>query len=230
MHTTWSDGSHTIEEMVKEAKRLGRKYIAITDHAGELKVAGGMSEKEILLQIKEIEALNKKIKGIKILKGIEANIKVDGSIDVDEKILKRLDLVIASVHSKFKMSKKEMTKRICRAMQNPYVNIIGHPTGRVIQQRAGYDLDFEEILKEAKRTNTCLEINAYPDRLDLSDINIKKAVEAGVKLTIGTDSHHKNQLRFLELGIAQARRGWAKKSDILNCLPLKEFLKKIKKF
>ena len=232
MHSEWSDGAQSIKEMAEAARELGHQYIAITDHSGELRIAGGMDEKTILKQIGEIERINKLLKGIKILKGIEVNIKKDGTLDISDKILAKLDIVLASVHSNFKMSREAMTKRICRAMTNQNVDILAHPTGRLIQQREGYQLDFEEILACAKKTGTVLEINCYPSRLDLPDVYIKKAVQAGVKLSLGTDSHTKSNLSYLELGVAQARRGWAEKADIINTLEYNElinFLKNHKK-
>lgn len=224
MHTTYSDGAHTIEEMAHEAMRLGRKYIAITDHVGHLKIAGAMDVRTIEKQWREIEKVDRKMKGIKILKGCEVDINSDGTVALEDKYLAKFDIVLGSIHSNFKMSKTEMTKRLVRAMENPYVDIISHPTGRIINRRAGYELDIDKIFRAAARFKTILEINAYPDRLDLNDINIRKAIEYGVKLSLGTDSHSKNQLHNLELGIAQARRGWAKKEDIVNCLSWEDFL------
>jgi len=231
MHSTWSDGTQSIKEMAEAARELGYEYIAITDHTGDLRIAGGLDEKALLKYMAEIERADKELAGFRILKGAEVNIRKDGTLDVSDKILAKLDIVLAAVHSSFKMPRAEMTKRIIRAMENPNVNVIVHPTGRVIQKREGYEIDFEEILKAAKRTGTALEINAYPDRLDLNDVHIKKAIEAQVKLSIGTDSHSKIQLPYLELGVAQARRGWATKKDIINCLgynELVEFLRKKK--
>ena len=232
MHSEWSDGAGTIEQMAEAARKLGQEYIAITDHTGELRIAGGMDEPTILKYIIEIEKIDKSLSGIRILKGVEVNIRKDGTLDVSDKVLAKMDIVLASVHSNFKMSRLDMTERICRAMQNPHVDIIAHPTARVIQRRSGYEVDFEKLLACAKRTGTVLEINSYPDRLDLNDVHIKKAVQAGVKLSIGTDSHSKNQLRNIELGIAQARRGWAGRKDIINTLDYSElinFLKSHKK-
>jgi len=229
MHSEWSDGVHSIKEMAETAKELGHEYIAITDHTGELRIAGGMDEKEILKYFAEIEKVDKAMKGIRILKGLETNIRKDGTIDISDKILAKADIVLASVHSNFKMSRQDITKRICKAMENQYVDIIAHPTARVIQGRHGYDVDFDELFKCAKRTGTILEINSYPDRLDLNDINIKRAIEVGVKLSIGTDSHSKTQLHNIELGIAQARRGWAEKKDIINTMIYEELIKFLKK-
>ncbi|PIY75112.1 MAG: DNA polymerase III, partial [Candidatus Portnoybacteria bacterium CG_4_10_14_0_8_um_filter_40_50] len=194
MHSEWSDGVHSIKEMAETAKELGHKYIAITDHTGELRIAGGMDERTILKYFAEIDKVDKALKGIRILKGLETNIRKDGTIDISDKVLAKADIVLASVHSNFKMGREEMTKRICKAMENPHVDIISHPTARVIQGRPGYEVDFDELFACAKKTGTVLEINSYPDRLDLSDVNIKRAIEAGIKLSIGTDSHSKNQL------------------------------------
>lgn len=227
-HSDWSDGADTIEEIAKAAKKMGYQYIAITDHVGSLKIARALSEKELLNQMREIDKINQRLSGIRILKGCEVNIKKDGSLDVRDEILEKLEVVIASVHSSFKMNREGITKRLVRAMGNPHTDIIGHPTGRVIFQREGYPLDLAEVLKTAKRTKTALEINAYPSRLDLKDIDVRKAVEAGVKLAIGTDAHSISQLSFMELGVAAARRGWAEKSDILNTCSLKNFLRSLK--
>ncbi|MDO8555444.1 MAG: DNA polymerase/3'-5' exonuclease PolX [bacterium] len=224
MHSRWSDGAHTIREMAEVAKKLGREYIAMTDHTGELRIANGMDEKTILNYMAEIDKINTELEGIKILKGVEVNIKKDGALDISDYVLAKLDIVLASVHSNFKMPRQEMTERICRAMENPNVDIIAHPTGRIISRREGYQIDFNEILACAKRTDTVLEINTYPDRLDLNDAYIKKAVEAGVKLSLGTDSHSKNQLPNMKFGILQARRGWCEKSDIINTLPFEKFI------
>ncbi|MBM4240354.1 MAG: DNA polymerase/3'-5' exonuclease PolX [Euryarchaeota archaeon] len=225
MHSQWSDGYYSIEEMAIAARDWGHDYIAITDHTGLLQIAGGMSEEEIMAQTKEIEQLNDKIDGIKILKGIEANIKSNGELDVEDGILKDLDVVMASIHSGFRQDKEKLTNRIISAMENENVNIIAHPTGRKIQERRAYDLDLQKIFEVSRETNTFLEINSYPNRLDLSDINVKRAIETGCKLVINTDSHKKEHLKYIKLGIATARRGWAKKGDIINTLPLRRLNK-----
>ncbi|MFA5871337.1 MAG: DNA polymerase/3'-5' exonuclease PolX [Parcubacteria group bacterium] len=224
MHTTYSDGAHTVLEMAEAAKKLGRKYIAITDHVGHLKIAGAMDVKTIERQWREIEKVDKELAGIKIFKGCEVDINPDGTIALADKYLAKFDIVLGSIHSNFKMPKAEMTKRLVRAMENSHVDIISHPTGRVIHQRAGYELDLEEIFRAAVRTKTILEINSFPDRLDLNDINTRRAIERGVKLSLGTDAHSKTQLHYLDLGIAQARRGWATKKDIVNCLDEKKLV------
>lgn len=224
MHTTYSDGSHSVAQMAEAAKKLGHEYIAITDHSQSLKVAGGLKPEELKEQWAEIEKANKKIDGIRILKGAEVDILKDGSLDYPDHLLKKFDIVLGSIHSQFNLSKKDQTKRLMNAMENPYVDIIAHPTGRVLQQRKGYELDMEAVFKKAAATGTILEINAYPDRLDLDDIHIKKAIENGIKLSTNTDSHHKNHLAYIEFGLAQARRGWAEKGDIINAMSVNKML------
>jgi DNA polymerase (family 10) len=228
MHTVYSDGAHTVEEMAREVARLGRKYIAITDHVGHLKIAGAMDVATIEKQWREIESVDRKLKNIKILKGCEVDINSDGTIALEDKYLAKFVIVLGSIHSGFKMKKADQTKRLIRAMENPHIDVIAHPTGRMIHQRAGYEMDMDEIFRAAARTKTVLEANCYPNRLDLNDRNIRRAIELGVKISFGTDSHSKNQLHNLEFGIAQARRGWATKKDCANCLSADELLKFLK--
>ncbi len=226
VQTNWSDGQNSIEEMVEEAIKLGLEYICITDHTKSLAVAGGLDEKRLLKQIEEIDKLNKKYRGkITILKGAEVNINKDGSLDLSDEVLAKLDFVGVAVHSHFNLPRKEQTERIKKALSNPNVHCLFHPTGRIINKRPAYEVDIDEIIDFAKKNNKILEIDAYPDRLDLKDEHIKKCVEAGVKMVIDTDAHSVLHLQFLDLGVAQARRGWATRKDILNTLPLKEFLK-----
>ncbi|MEK6562725.1 MAG: DNA polymerase/3'-5' exonuclease PolX [Candidatus Binatota bacterium] len=227
--TTWTDGANSIAEMAEEAKRLGLEYIAITDHTKGLAMTGGSDEKKLLKQMAEIDKINRSLKGITILKGAEVNINKDGTLDIKDEVLARLDVVGIAVHSHFNLPKREMTERIVRAMRNPHADILFHPTGRVIQKREPYDVDMDALIKTAKETGTVLEIDAYPDRLDLKDGHIRKAVEAGVKLAVDSDAHSVNHMRFLEFGVAQARRGWAEKKDVINTRPLKEFLKCLKR-
>jgi len=224
VHSNWSDGLYTIEQMAKEAKKTGYQYIVITDHTADLKIAHGLNEERLLQQAEKIDKINKKFKKFKVLKGCEVNIRQNGSLDIDDQVLAKMDLVIASVHSGFKISQDQMTQRVIKAMENPHVDAIGHPTGRVLLKRDSYQIDLDKIFAAAKQTKTALEINAYFDRLDLSGKEIKKAIEAGAKLIIGTDGHQLKHLFYMELGIAQARRGWAEKKDILNALPLEKFL------
>jgi len=229
-HSSWDGGANTIESMAKTAKDMGYDYIGIADHTKFLRIEHGLDEKQLFSQRKEINKLNLKFKNSKfrILQGCEANILSDGSIDIKEEALKKLDFVIAGVHSAFKMEKSLMTERMIKAMRNPNVDIISHPTGRILKKRDEYQIDFDRILKTARETKTILEINAWPERLDLNEKNIKKAKEAGVKMIINTDSHNKNHMIFMEFGIAQARRGWAEKSDIVNTQSLTKLVKYFK--
>lgn len=176
----------------------------------------------------EIDKIQKKVSGIKILKSAEVDIRKDGSMDIEDSVLAKLDIVGGAVHSNFRMSKKDMTNRIIRAMENPHVDIIFHPTGRIIQKRDAYQVDMEKLLKTAKKTKTVMEIDAFPDRLDLKDEHIRMAVDSGVRLSISTDAHHISHLKYLEFGIAQARRGWAEKKDIINTRPCEKMLKLLK--
>lgn len=230
MHTKWSDGSNSIEEMALAAKNLGHEYISITDHVGNLKIANAMSHNTILRQKEEISRLNKKLNknNFTILHGVEVNIRHDGSLDMKNEVLEGMDIVLASIHSGFKNSKEKMTKRIIKAMENENVDIIAHPTGRLINRRSGYEIDLEKVFEYAKKTKTLLEINSSPERLDLNDKNTKSAISHGIKMVISTDAHNADQLQFIKLGIATARRGWAETKDITNSLPLKDFLKKLK--
>jgi len=226
MHSKWSDGSNTMEEMVEESRNLGHSYIALTDHVGSLKVAGGMDKKEWEKQGKEIDKLQEKYDNIHIFRGLEANVKKNGEIDIKNSFLKEADVVLASIHSSFRMNKKEMTKRVVKAIENEYVNILSHPTGRKIQKKEAISLDLDKVFNTAKEKNVAIEINAYPERLDLNDVNVKRAIKQNVKLSIGTDSHRKDHLRYYELGVAVARRGWAQKNDVINTYSLR----KLKKF
>ena len=232
IQTDWSDGANSIEEMAKEAMKFGLEYIVITDHTKSLAMTGGSDEKKLLKQMRVIDKINSEFimqnLRFRVLRGAEVNIMKDGSLDINDNVLAKLDVVGAAVHSNFNMPKKVMTERIIRAMRNPNVDIIFHPTGRIINKRPGYEIDIEAIIKAALETGTILEIDAFPTRLDFNDYYIRKCVEAGVKMAIDSDAHHISHLRYLDLGIAQARRGWAKKSDIINTLPIKEFLKELK--
>ncbi|HLC87336.1 MAG TPA: DNA polymerase/3'-5' exonuclease PolX, partial [Candidatus Nanoarchaeia archaeon] len=224
-HTEASDGSNPIDEMVLYAKKLNYEYLSISDHSKSTAVANGLDEKRLSNNFKKIDKINKKIRGIKILKSAETDILKDGSLDYKNSILKEMDIVLCSVHSRFKQDKESMTKRLIKAIENPYVNIIGHPTGRLITKREPYEFDLDKVFQAAKANNVALEINSQPERLDLKDIYIKKAVENKVKLVIDSDAHSKESLKLIEFGVFQARRGWAEKKDILNTLPLKKVLK-----
>jgi DNA polymerase (family 10) len=224
MHTTWSDGTATLQEMVEAAQKLGHQYIAITDHSGSLRIARGMDENRLKMQMKEIEKLNQ-TEDITILKGVEVNIDSYGKLDMPDEVLMDLDIVIASIHSGFRESREQLTSRIISAMENQYVNIIAHPTGRKIHQRRPYELDLEKIFQTSIDTGTFLEINSQADRLDLKDTHIKSALKIGCKFVINTDAHFSERLNDLKLGIATARRGWAEKKDIINTYSLKEMNK-----
>ncbi|WP_163327649.1 DNA polymerase/3'-5' exonuclease PolX [Desulfurobacterium thermolithotrophum] len=226
IHSNWSDGVSTIEEIALKALKMGYKYMAITDHSKSLKVANGLSEEDVLRRNEEIDKLNEKFKGkIRILKGMEVDILPDGSLDYDNKILSQLDFVVAAIHSRFT---QDNTERIIKAMENPYVNAIAHPTGRLIGQREGYPLDIEAIMKKAAETGTALEVNAYYNRLDLKDIHCRLAVKFGVKLVISTDSHHVDHMWMIKLGVGTARRGWVRKEDVINTKNLKDLQKFLK--
>jgi DNA polymerase (family X) len=224
MHTNWSDGKASIKEMAVEAQKMGYEYMAVTDHSGSLRIANGMNEKTMIKQMHEIDSLNKEMDSFTILKGVEANIDSYGYVDVPDKLLKEMDIVIAGIHSGFKQNKKELTRRIISAMENDYVNIITHPTGRKIQERKAYELELEEVFNASVDTGTFLEVNSQMNRLDLNDMNIKLAVKYGCKLVVNTDAHSLNELGNIELGIGTARRGWTKKEDVINSLPLKKFI------
>lgn len=228
IQTNWTDGAHSLEEMAAEAERLGREYIAITDHTKSLTVTRGSDEETLRRQMAAIDALNKKRSGITLLKGAEVNILKDGRLDIDDETLAQLDVVGISVHSHFGLPREEMTRRVIRAMKNPHADILFHPTGRRIQRREPYEIDIDAVIRTAKETGTVLEVDAFPDRLDLKDEHIRKAVEAGVKLVIDSDAHHTRHLSYLHFGIGMARRGWAQRSDILNTLGLNDFLGSLK--
>jgi DNA polymerase (family 10) len=228
VHTNWTDGANPIQEMAEEAKRIGLHYIVISDHSKGLAMTGGLDDEMLLKQAAEIGKANEKIDGFRILKGVELNIMKDGSLDISDKTLKQLDVVGAAVHSNLNMSKDEMTKRVLKAMENPNVDIICHPTERQIRVREPVQIDVERMIQAAKDTGTILDIDSYPDRLDLKDEYIRKAIEIGAKLGISSDSHSKIHLHYLEFGIAQARRGWATAKDVVNTRKVDEFLKTIK--
>ena len=224
-HSVWSDGRNSIKEMALAAIAKGYHYLGISDHTKSLQIERTVDERQLSQQRKEIDRLNKELPKFRIFQSAETNILRNGSIDIKDHALAKLDYAIAAVHSNFKMSKEDMTARMIKAMKNPYVKIIAHPTGRLLKLRGGYQLDFDKILRVAKQTGTILEINSQPRRLDLDDIKVKKAREAGVKLIINTDSHHIDNLHFMEFGVAQARRGWAEKKNIVNTYSLKKLLK-----
>lgn len=228
VHSNWTDGSNTIEEMATEARKIGLEYIVLSDHSKSLAMTGGLDEKMLSKQGKEIERMNQRIEGITILKGVELNILKEGNLDIKDNTLKEMDVVGAAVHSHFNMDRGQMTKRVLKAIENPNVDILYHPTSRQIQKREPIEVDLERVFQAAKDNGTILDIDSYPDRLDLRDEHIRKAVEIGAKLGISSDSHSKINFHYLELGIGQARRGWASKENIVNTRGLKAFSKMLK--
>ena len=225
IHTTYSDGKNDIEEMVEGAIAKGYQYIAITDHSSSLKVARGLSIESILSQIKKIKELNSKLNGFKILTGAEVNINKDGSLDFPEEVLSKLDVVIAAIHTGFKQDEKTITNRVIKALRHPMVNILAHPSGRLIGEREPYAIDLNEVLNVAAEEGVWVEINSQPERLDLTDYWAMEAKKKGVKIVINTDSHNKDSLDFIKLGVVTARRGWLEKEDVVNTLSLHQLLK-----
>jgi len=228
VHSRWSDGSHTFEQLVEAARLQGYSYFALTDHSQGLAVAHGLTPERLAEQSREIKALNKRLKAFRILHGIEADIRSDGRLDLPDAVLGTLDIVVASIHSGFKQTKQQITSRILSAMRNPFVGIIAHPTGRLIGERDAYDVDMDEILRVAHETGTALEINAYPLRLDINDAYAKRAKDLGVPVVISTDTHVTAQLNFMRYGVSIGRRGWLEKGDVLNTLPADKLLKRLK--
>jgi DNA polymerase (family X) len=208
--------------MAQAAEILGYEYISVTDHTGRLQIANAMDKNRITKQAKEIDGLNQELEKITVLKGVEVNIDSRGKLDVGNNVLKDMDVVVAAVHSGFRQDMEKLTARILSAMENDYVNIIAHPTGRKIHYRRSYQLDFERIFEASRDTGTVLEVNSQPNRLDLKDTNIKRAVDAGCKLVVNTDAHSAEQLGYMKLGVATARQGWTESKDIINTLPLKK--------
>jgi len=210
--------------MGEAARALGYEYIALTDHSQAVTVAHGMDEKRTLEQIKKIRAAQARVPGIRLLAGIEVDIKKDGSLDLEDDVLAQLDVVVASVHSYMNMERAEMTERLLAAIENPYTQIIAHPTGRLVLRRDPFDYDMEKIFDAAARHGVAMECNAYPDRLDLRDVHLRMAKQRGVKIVISTDSHSAGNLTFMKYGVITARRGWIEKKDVINTLPLEKFL------
>jgi len=230
-HSDWDGGRDSIEQMAKSAMDLGYEYICIADHTKFLKIEHGLDEKQLLRENEAVKKINEKLKNqgkkFRVLHGCESNIMADGSIDIKDEVLEKLDFVIAGIHSQLKMEKSQMTKRLIKAMENHNVDIISHPTGRIVGQRDEYQIDFDKVLQVAKKTGTILEINSS-FRLDLRDIYIRRAKNEGVKMIINTDSHYKEQLNLMEYGVSQARRGWAEKTDIINTLSVSGLIENLK--
>jgi DNA polymerase (family 10) len=228
-HTTASDGKSTLAQMAKAAQALGYEYLAITDHSRHATVARGLDPRRLGRQIKAIDKLNARLKGMHILKACEVDILADGTLDLPDAILAELDLRVCAIHYKFDLSETEQTERVIRAMDNPYFNVFAHPTGRLLGERAAYPIDLERILKTAKQCGCAIELNAHPTRLDIDDHVCRLAKEMGVKVAIGTDAHSTDGLRFMKYGIGQARRGWLEAGDILNTRSWPELRKVLKR-
>jgi len=229
MHTTYSDAENTVEEMAQACKSLGYKYCAITDHVGTTGITNPMNLKRTLQQKKEIEKVNSKLKGFTVLQGAEVDIKLNGELAAESEQLKQYDVVLVAIHQGMKRDKAQQTERIINAMKNRYTTIISHPTGREINERPGYQLDFEKVFKAAKENNVAMEINSFPARLDLNDVNARAAKDFGVMLSIGTDAHQIGQLSLMEYGVSVARRAWCEKKDIINTLSVEQLLKRIRR-
>lgn len=221
IHTNYTDGANSIMEMAQAAKAKGYEYIAVTDHTKHLTISHGLNEERIQKQLEEIDRINEKLEGITLLKSAEIDILADGSLDLTDSILKELDLAMCAVHYKLNLSKKEQTKRILKAIENPYFTILAHPTGRLIGLRDPYDIDMEAIMEACLQRGCILELNAQPDRLDINDIHCKRAKDAGVPIAISTDAHSAKDLDLMEYGIGQGRRGWLEKEDVVNTKSLK---------
>ncbi|MDD3753555.1 MAG: DNA polymerase/3'-5' exonuclease PolX [Methanobacterium sp.] len=224
LHSTWSDGNATLPELAQEAMNKGYQYLAITDHT-TLPVARGLNDKRLTEQMGQIDRINSEIEEITLLKGAEVNINSQGELDISKDILEELDIVIASVHYDLRQDPDKMNTRILNALENEYLDILGHPTGRKLKERAAYKLDLERLFEKAAMTGTVLEVNSQPKRLDLKDKHVKMAIEHGCKLSVNSDSHNLQGLNNMDLGVATARRGWARKKDIINTFSLKKLLK-----
>ena len=228
MHTVETDGRNTIEEMAEAARDRGYEYMAITDHSKNLAFANGLTDERALAHIERIRTAEKKVGGIRIFAGIEVDILGEGSLDLSDSVLEQLDIVIASVHSQFNQDRAAMTDRLLKAISNPNTSLLGHPTGRLLLRRDAYQFDIDAVLKAAAKNRVAMELNSYPDRLDLSDVHLRMAKQHGVKIVINTDSHHTSHLEKIHYGITQARRAWLTKDDVLNTLPMQTFAKAMK--
>ena len=229
MHTVATDGKNTIEEMIAASRERGYQYMAITDHSKNLAFANGLDDRRALEHIQRIRKAAQKLEGIRIFAGIEVDILADGALDLSDSVLEQMDIVIASVHSAFNQEPQQMTDRLLKTIENKNVSLIGHPTGRILLRRDAYQFDMEAVLAAAARNQVAMELNAYPDRLDLCDRHLRMAKERGVKIVINTDSHHTTHLEKIKYGVLQARRAWLTKEDVLNTLPADKFAQAMKK-
>jgi DNA polymerase (family X) len=228
MHTIETDGRNSIEEMAAAARDRGYNYIAITDHSKNLAFANGLDDERAIKHIEKIRSANDAMNGLRIFAGIEVDILEDGTLDLSDEVLAQMDIVIASVHSHFSLSAEAMTKRLMKAINNPYVSLIGHPTGRILLRRDAYAFDMDAVLQAAARNQVAMELNAYPDRLDLCDRHLRQAKQAGVRLVINTDSHHTSHMEKMRYGVLQARRAWLTRNDVLNTLTADQFASAMK--
>ena len=224
MHTTWSDGKASVEEMARAALARGYRYILITDHTQSLGVAGGLTPERLRQQRQEIDAVNARLTGIRVLQGAEVEVRADGSLDFSDDVLASLDMVVAALHTGLRQERDKFTARMLAAIRHPHVDVIAHPSGRLIGERDGADLDWEAVLRAAAETRTILEINAHPSRLDLDDLHARRAIELGCKLAISTDAHEPDGLDVMFYGVAVARRAWATVEDVVNAWPLERLL------
>lgn len=228
VHTNWTDGADSIPDMASAAQAKGYAYVAICDHSPTVGITNGLTPERLLAQMADVDALNQRLAAagnpFRVLKGIEVDIRPDGTLDLPEDLLSRLDVVVAAVHTRFSLSMEEMTRRLVRAIENPAVDIIAHPTGRLIGRRDPYQVDIDMLIDACRACNKALELNAYPERLDLSDLHCRKAKEKGVKVAISTDAHRHGNLEWMAYGLATARRGWLEPADVLNCLALDQLL------
>ncbi|GAB4416982.1 MAG: DNA polymerase/3'-5' exonuclease PolX [Thermodesulfovibrionales bacterium] len=229
VHSKWSDGSYTLEELIEAARKRNYEYIAITDHTKGLGVARGLNEDKLAEQVAKIKAINRRTKGFRLLMGVEVDIRSDYTLDLPDGVLKDLDIVVASIHSGFRQSRQQLTKRLVSAIENPYVAVIAHPTGRLIGERDAYDIDIERVFAAAKENGKALEINAYPLRLDINDTYAKKAKEMGIPIVISTDAHLLSHFDYMAYGVSIGRRGWLEKGDVLNTLNTENLVKWLKK-
>jgi DNA polymerase (family 10) len=229
MHTVETDGRNTIEEMAEAAKKHGYKYIAITDHSKNLAFANGLDDQRALAHIQRIREASDRMEGIKLFAGIEVDILGEGDLDLSDEVLAQMDLVIASVHSQFNQETSQMTVRLLKAIENPNTSILGHPTGRQLLRRDAYPFDMDAILKSAAKHRVAMELNSYPDRLDLNDVHLRQAKRHGVKIVINTDSHHISHMDKIRFGILQARRAWLTNDDVLNTRSADDFARAMKK-
>jgi DNA polymerase (family 10) len=222
MHSTWSDGANSLKEMAEACREMGYEYLSITDHSQAVTVAGGLKPPEVRAQWEEVEEVREAVKGIHLFRSLEVDILKDGSLDMPDEILAELDLVLVSVHSFTNMPKEEMTNRVIRALEHPEVDILAHPTGRILNRREPFEMDVDAVLQAAAELEVAVELNAHPSRLDLHDLHLRRAKELGAKVVISTDAHSARDLGFMGYGVDQARRGWLEAGDVLNTLPLRD--------